>query len=410
MIHPSRSVRWSGWLAVAVLLVVSGCSTLAGAERPSPVVVGVDLDLSERGESLDAVYRQALELRVEQINQQRERSGGRLVELRLLDSGGDRDTSVANLAELAADPQVSAIITGSCGECVIEAAGDIDAAGVPVISLAAPSAVVEPVAERRFVFRVGPDAAGSADVMAEQLAAGGVATVGLVTGDDRYGADGAAELGEAAAALGIDLAVHEVAAGVDESDLAGLAGRIARWQPETVDPFTPTPPEDTVGLDAVVLWAPELQAHAVAVALRQAGWDGPLWLDAVAAGDLFTDGEVAAALTDARLLFPETLVMDDVVPSLPDLARRREWFTAYTSAFGTYHAPASFAADALDLVVAASDRIGTDPALVRDTFEAIRLAGLTGPLGFSPANHSAFDARSLTVLRFDGDRWHASAS
>lgn len=408
MTYVLPAARWWGLLAVVGMVLVSGCSVLAGAEPAEPVVVGVDLDLTSRG-GLDTVFGQALELRAEQLNQQRERSGGRPVELRVLDNGADRGASVANVAELAADARVSAVITGGCGECVIAAAEDINAAGVPVVSLAAAGAVAEPVAERRFIFKVAPDAAGSADVMAAELAGRGVDTVGLVTSDDRYGQDGAGEFGEAAAALGVDLAVREVAgAGGDADEFAGLATRITSWRREQdVDPFAPAEP---AGLDAVVLWTPEPQAVALAVALRRAGWDGPLWLDAIAAGDLFQVGEVAAALAGARLLFSDTLAMDDVVASVPDLAKRRQWFDSYLSRYGTYHAPASFAADALDLVVAATDRIGTDPARVRDTLEAVRLPGLSGAVGFSPATHSGFDARSLAVLRFTDDRWHASAA
>lgn len=410
MTHYSEAVRRLGSLVTAgTLLLVAGCSTLVGAGPPEPVVVGVDLDLTGRSGGLDTVFEQALQLRVEQLNQQRDRSGDRPVELRMLDNASDHDTSIANLAELAGDPRLSGIITGSCGQCVIAAAEQINTAAVPVISLASEDAVAEPVAERRFTFRLGPSAAGSADVMATELASRDVTTIGLVTSVDQYGSDGARELREAAATLGIEMPVHEVVPAEGADDLAGLADRIADWSPEP-DPFTPAAQEEPAGLDAVVLWTPEQPALELAVALRGAGWDGPLWLDMAAAGDLFYVGEQAAALTGARLLASDTLAMDDVVASVPDLAKRRDWFDSYLSRYGGYHAGASYAADALDLIIEATDRIGTDPARVRDTLEALRLSGRTGPVGFTPANHSGFDPRSLAVLRFTEDRWHASAT
>lgn len=406
---PSAVARRLGSLVTAgTLLVVTGCSALAGAGPPEPVIVGVDLDLTGRSGGLDTVFEQALQLRVEQLNQQRERSGDRPVQLRMLDNASDRDASIANLAELATDPRVSGIITGGCGQCVIAAAEEINAAAVPVISLASEDAVAEPVAERRFIFRLGPDAAGSADVLATELSSREVNTIGLVTSDDQYGSDGARELGEATATLRIEVPIHEVVPDGGADDLAGLVDRIARWTPE-LDPFAPAP-QEPAGLDAVVLWTPEQQALELAVALRGAGWDGSLWLDMAAAGDLFYVGEVAAALDGAWLLASDTLAMDDVVASVPDLAKRRDWFDSYLSRYGGYHARASFAADALDLIVEATDRIGTDPTRVRDTLEAIGLSGRTGPVGFAPANHSGFDPRSLAVLRFTEDRWHASAT
>jgi branched-chain amino acid transport system substrate-binding protein len=390
--------------ATVVVGLVAGCAVVTGDSGPRPVVVGVDLALTGPGAASDIVFHQALELRVAQRNAERERSGGRPLELRVRDNGSDRDASAANLAELAADPRVSAIITGRCGDCAISAAEQIDAAAVPVVSLAAPRAVAEPVTERRYLFRIGPEAASSADLMATELAAAGAAAIGLVTGGGRYGEDGARELGAAAAAYDIDLAVHEVAGG--GADPARVAAAMTGWRPAGADPYAVEP----AGLDAVVLWTPEAAAVDLAVALRAAGWDRPVWLDTAAAGELFQVGEAAVALSGARLLFPETLAMDDVVASLPDLARRRQWFDSYLSRYGTYHGPASFAADALDLIVAATDRIGTDPARVRDTLEAIRLPGLSGQVGFTPGDHSGLDARSLSVLRFTGDRWHATTT
>lgn len=397
--------------AVAVIAaaagLAAGCALVADDSGPEPVVVGVDLSLTGAGSGQDAVFHRALELRVEQLNARRADAGGRLLELRVRDNASDRETSATNLAGLAADPRVSAIIAGGCARCVIAAAEAINTAGVPVISLSAPRAVVEPVAERPYLFRIGPEAAGAADRLAAELAARDAATVGLVTSDDRYGAESARELVAATAARDIDLAPHEVLSGSPEpEDYARIATRIVDWRATAPDPYVVEPG----GLDAVVLWTSEPAARGLATALREAGWDGPVWLDTAAAGELFQAGEAAAALSGAWLLFPTTLVMDDVVASLPDLASRRQWFDSYLSRYGTYHGPASFAADALDLIAAATERIGTDPRRVRDALEAIRLPGLSGPIGFSPSDHSGLDPRSLSVLRFAGDRWHATTT
>lgn len=391
--------------ATAAAGLGAGCGPLASDPAPGPVVVGVDLALTGAGSGRDTIFQRALELRVEQLNERRAGTGGRSLELRVRDNGSDRDRSAGNLADLAADPRVSAIIAGGCAECVIAAADAIDAAGVPVISLAAPRAVVEPVAERPYLFRIGPEPAGAADRLAIELAAREATAVGLVTSDDRYGAEGTRELAAATAAHGIDLASHEVSGGAaGPNEYARIATRIVDWRAVPTDPYTGV----SQRLDAVVLWTDEPAARGLVAALREAGWDGPVWLDTAAAGELFQAGEAAAALSGTRLLFPATLVMDDVVASLPDLARRRQWFDSYLSRYGTYHARASFAADALDLIGAATARVGADPRRVRDALEAIRLPGLSGPVGFSPSDHSGLDPRALSVLRFVGDRWHAT--
>jgi branched-chain amino acid transport system substrate-binding protein len=413
----SSDHRSLGGARLAVLLIVaaalftgSGCALTRAAE-PETVIVAADLALTGSGAWQGQVFENALRLRAEQVNQ-RALLGKRRLELRVVDNRSDPDTSLANLTELAADPEVSAIVTGGCDRCVVDAADTIDTARVPTIALAAADAVAQPVGERRYVFKLGPNAASDADVLVAALAAAGVTTIGAVTGDDAYGADGLRDLSDAAVASGIDLVVQERLGRGGEQELAAAAARIAGWSPEAA-PLAQEqaePAEPAAGPDAVVVWLPEPQATAAAVALREAGWRNDLYLDASAAGELFVGGEAAEALDGARLLFTETLVIDDVIAVTPAKARRKEWFRDYLSRHGTYHAYSSLAADAINVIAAAVERVdSTERDPLRGAIEAIRIDGLTGPIGFTPSNHSGLDPLALRLLVFSGDRWRLSA-
>ena len=404
--------RGAGVPAVAAVLmlvaaVVSGCVLLSPAARPVVVTIGVDVAFSGRYAEHDRVVLQGLQLRVEQVNQRGVLPG---YELRLLvvDNGSDVDTSVANVAELAADPAVAVVVAGSCGPCVAAAAPLLDEAGLAMVTVAAGEQVASPVAERRHVFQLAPRAGDAGQVLAGEAARLGLGMVALVAADDQVGREVRREWRAAAEASGLGLPVVEVLdPEADRAQVQQLAQRLATWSPPPgFDEFgLPLP---VAGLDAVVVWTPPRQAVDLAVELRGHGFDGPLLLAPAAAGSLFMSDDPAGreALAGARLVFTETLVADQVVAATPARTARQRWWRDYVAGYGGYEAYASLAGDAVDVVVAAvADGGGAGRGQVRDGIEAVSLDGLSGPIRFGPGNHSGLRPLALTVLVAAGDRW-----
>jgi branched-chain amino acid transport system substrate-binding protein len=395
--YPHR--RATAVICVAAALM-SACATIAGEAPAEVVLVGADLALSGDRSELGLVHRDAMELRVAQVNEQR-LLGDRRLQLRVLDNRSDPGTSLTNLTGLASDPQVTAVVTGDCAQCAIEAAGELDHLEMPVISLAAADAVASPAAERRYVFKLGPNAADDAAVLAAELERAGVATVGMVAVDGGYGDDGLREMAAATERARPDLVTHERVLAADRAGVVRAAERIASWRPGSVP--GPTRP---AGPDAVVVWAPPVLAGQVAASLRGAGYQGGLYLDAVAAGELFLTGSGGEALVGATMVFTETLATDQVIATNPAKAARQRWFRDYTARHGTYHAQASFAADAIGVIVEAVNRAGgRDRSLVRDEIESTRMDGLTGRIRITATNHSGLHPQALTLLVASGDRW-----
>src|SRR5690606_5238929 len=99
----ARVARSAVAAVVAVgLVVVAGCS--AFSSPGATVVIGVDLPLTGASSRMGEVYAQALELRVEQINERQLAGEGVQVQLRVLDNHGEQTTAADNLQQLAADP------------------------------------------------------------------------------------------------------------------------------------------------------------------------------------------------------------------------------------------------------------------------------------------------------------------
>lgn len=399
------AARTGAAISALVAVLASGCGVFSGESAQETVVIAADLELTGEGSELGAVYRNALELRVEQINQQGLLRDHRL-ELRVTDNRSDSATAAQNIAALAADESVSAIITGACAECVLAALDTVNNAGVPTIALAAPAAVAEPVQERRYVFKVGPNAKDVATTLARELDRTGAETVAVVTTDDPYGQEGATELDAAMGRFDVEVEVAESIGGGGEQ-FAAVVDEIVSWTPEpTFDNFgMPITPSNTE-LDAVVLWGFGAGSTGLIQQLRDAGFDGDLFLDMAAADTLFLPEQGGPVLVGTTMIFTETLVIDELIATSPAKANRKNWVNDYSARYGTYHAYASFAADAVQLVVEAVNQVGSgDRELIRSGIESTRMDGFTGPLRMSPQHHSALMPQALVTLEARGDRW-----
>ncbi|QGN46845.1 ABC transporter substrate-binding protein [Micromonospora sp. WMMD558] len=387
---PIRSATVAA-LASAVLATTLTACQFGGEERDtSPIVIAADLELSGASATVGKAYQRALELKVEQLNS----SGaldGRRVELTVKDNRSDASESLRNINDFGADPRVSAIIMGGCNECAVGAVRTIDEKRVPTIALAPSGAVTNPVGQRRYVFKLAPNAADNAAALTGELRRGGAREVGLLHSDDDYGREGLAALQREFAKAGVKVRRVEQVRATD-TDVARQVGAVTTGKP-----------------DALVLWTPPEQASLAAVAAQAAGFRGSLYLDASAAGDLFL-GTAARATERATLVFTQTMVIDDVIATTPAKAARRQWFQDYTARFGGYHGSSSFAADAVQLIADAAVRAGGEPGAVnrdgiRDVLETSQLDGLSGPIRMTPDNHSGLMPQALTTLVARNGRW-----
>ena len=375
----------------AALLFAAGCSPAAPA--PEEVVIGADLELSGSGANVGKVYEQALRLRVEQINH----DGilrNRHLSLVIRDNRSDPATSAANIKALSGDPTIRALVTGACGQCIVDSAKVVNDIGIPTIALARPIGVSQPVGERRFVFKLGPNVDDDATVLTSELAAAALQRVAVVGPDDQYGTDAIGALSRKFERSGVTAGITErvpLAGG----DLAATASRIAKLRP-------------VVQAAVILAYAPS--AAQMAQALRTEGFTGRFMFGSAAADGLFLSNDTASAMDGAGLVFTPTLVSDDIIATSPAKANRVAWFRDYLSAYGTYSAYASFAADAVNLVTDAIAQTGrTDRESLRTTIETTRMDGLSGPIRLTPANHSGLMPQAVTLLVATNGRWRLAS-
>ncbi|MEO3773569.1 ABC transporter substrate-binding protein [Micromonospora sp. B9E7] len=386
---PIRSATIAALASAVVATTLTGCQFGEAEKDTSPIVIAADLELSGAAAPVGRTYQRALELKRDQLNA----SGaldGRKIELKVKDNRSDSAESLRNIADFSSDSRVSAIIMGGCNECAVGAVGTINEKRIPTIALAASGAITSPVADRRYVFKLGPNAADSAAALTTELRRNNVRKVGALVSDDDYGREGMAALKSELDKANITL--REQKAKITDTDVNQQVQLLTTAKP-----------------DALVFWTPPEQAMLAATSAQQTTFRGSLFFDAGAAGDLFL-GAAAKATERATLIFTQTMVIDDVIATTPAKAARRQWFQDYTARFGGYNGSSSFAADAIQLIADAELRAGGEVGKVnrdglRDVLETSQMDGLSGPIRMTPDNHSGLMPQALTTLVARNGRW-----
>ena len=387
---PIRSASVAALASALLATTLTGCQFGAEQQDTNPIVIAADLELSGAAAPVGKVYQRALELKVEQLNASGA-LGRRKIELRVKDNRSDATESLRNINDFTADSHVSAIIMGGCNECATGAVRTINDKRIPAVALAPSAAITDPVAQRRYMFKLAPNAADSAGALTTELRRRSIDRVALLHTADDYGQEGLNALRGEFDKAGVDL-LRAQAVRPTDTDVSSQVGELVARKP-----------------DALIVWAPPEQATLAAASARQAGFSGSLFFDASAAGDLFL-GPAARSTEKATLIFTQTMVIDDVIATTPAKAARRQWFQDYTARFGGYNGSSSFAADAVQLIADAELRAGGEPGTVdrealRDVLETSQLDGLSGPIRMTPDNHSGLMPQALTTLVARGGRW-----
>ncbi len=374
---------------VAAIALAGGCQVAAGPAEE--VVIGADLELSGPQASIGKVFAQSLNLMVEQVNKDG-LLGNRKLSVVARDNRSDPAASAANIASLAANPKVKALVTGVCDECIVGAAKSVNDAKIPTIALSAPTNVADPVAERKYIFKLAPNAIDDATVLVSELEQSGLKKVAVVATTDQFGKDAYDAVINKLNRSGGTVVLSEQV-GAEPEKQAPTISRVAKAKP-----------------DAVVLLAYAPVSAQLAKSVRDAGFDGRLLFGSAAADNLFLSGDTAGAMDGASMVFTPTLVSDDIIATSPAKANRVAWFRDYLSQFGTYSAYASFAADAVDLVAQAIIQTGTtDRDTLRASIETTRIDGLSGPIRLTPSNHSALMPQAVTLLVAANGRWRLAS-
>ncbi len=381
-----RAVQWVT-LGVIAGMVVAGCAAQESTSTGGDIKIGASLELSGPTASIGTAYKNALELKVKQINDANV-LGGRKLSLIVRDNQTKPDEGIKNVNGLLNNDKVSAVIEGGCSNCAVAAAKTIEDHKVPTIALASASAITNPVAERHYTFKISPNPSEDAVVLLASLKCQGVTRIGLLNVNNVYGQDGRKSVTDEAAKQGIEIAQAEQF-GETDKDMTVQLHNITAKQPQ-----------------AIVVWAVMPAAAIIAQNAKNIGFTGGLYLDAGAGAELFVQGAQAAA-EGTHMVFPRTLAAYDIPGNDPAAAVQKKWYQDYTAAYQNYSGFSSFAADALQMITNAIQQTGgTTGEALRDALETMALDGASGRIQNSAENHSGLQPSALAVLEIRGGQWH----
>lgn len=356
-----------------------------GAEEDGPIKVGVNIELSGPAAVQGTAYQNAVQMLAQQIN---DAGGvdGRELELVIRDNKSDPTEALQVTKGMVENDDVVAIVGGGSSPTTMSTIEYVQGAGVPIVSMGSSDAIVNPVEERSWVFKIPAGTDMVVDVILEEFEKQGITRAGFISVDNPYGDAGLQAFVNRAPEAGIELVGTEKFQPTDK-DYTSIVTKLVGQDPE-----------------AIVVWAIPPGAGIVATNVAASGFDGPVYFDPGAGAELFIRGAGDAA-EGARLVHPAVLVADQI-DGAANQAEMDEFHAAYVEEFGEFSGFASYGADALGMIVQAIEETGsTDRQEVRDALEGMTYTGITGVYDMSAEDHSALDPEALVLITVENGDW-----
>nr|WP_321456570.1 ABC transporter substrate-binding protein [uncultured Cohaesibacter sp.] len=367
-------------------LVAFGTISLA-APASAEIRLGASVSATGPAAFLGDPEAKTIEMLVEQVN---EAGGinGEKIELFLYDDGGDPNKARTFATRLVEDDEVVAIIGGSTTGTTMSILSVAEDEGVPFISLAGAIQIIDPV--RAFVFKTPhTDRMACAKIFTD-MAARGLAKIGMISGTDGFGASMQAQCKEIAPEHGIEIIADETY-GPQDADMTPQLTKISK----------------TDGVQAILNPGFGQGPAIVTRNKAQLGIELPLYQSHGVASDGFIKLAGADAAEGVRLPGTALLIAD----ILPDGDPQKGVVTSYKAAFeGKYDLKVStfggYANDAFLLMADAMKKGGSDAEAIRDALEATAgLVGTTGTYSFSAEDHLGLDLSAFRMLEIKNGGW-----
>ena len=311
----------------------------------------------------------------------------RPLELVVYDTGMNAKEAVTFVKRLIEQDQVDALIGGTTTGETMAVVKLVEEAGLPFISLAGASVIVDPV--QKWVFKTPHTDRMAIDKIYQDMRQEGIAAIGLIGGSGGFDQSCIANAEELAAERALEIKANETY-GAGDTDMTPQLTKIKN-----------------AGVEAVLFCGFGAASTIVTKNYAQLGIEQPLYHNHGSCSKQFIDGAGAAAegvrLPCAALLVAEQLPGDD-----PQKAVAQAYADTYTEATGEEVSTfGGHAYDALLLLVHAIERAGsTEPAAVRDALEATDgLVGVDGIFTMSPEDHMGLGLESFKMLAVENGDW-----
>jgi branched-chain amino acid transport system substrate-binding protein len=375
-------------LALSLLALVWGSAVATAQEAYR---IGAIFSITGPGSSLGIPERDTALMIEADVNAKGGVKGpdGKMHPLKLViyDDASDETKAVLAAKKLIDEDKVTAIVGTTLSGTSLAIVDTVQKAEMPLVSCAAAAKIVEPVAERKWVFKTPQSDHLIVGVLVDYLKAKGLTKVGWLSVDYAFGQQGWIEFEKAAQKAGLAIAGNEKF-GQKDVDMTPQLTRVKAANPQ-----------------AVVIWSIPPSASIATKNYADLGIAAPLFQSHGVGNKKYIELAGAAA---NNVMFPAGKLL--VAEQLADNDPQKATLLAYARDFETKYGPRNtfggHASDAVQLVVLAMEKAGTDRAKVRSTIETTKnFVGITGVFDFSPADHNGLDRRAAAMIQIADGQW-----
>jgi branched-chain amino acid transport system substrate-binding protein len=378
--------RRLGWSAVlcALALAASGCEPFTSDTIDGEILIGVTIEKSGAASVLGKAEIAALELVRDKVNKQGGVLGKR-IKLLIRDNETNPTKSAEHVNDLIDKDKVVGIIGAGTTNATLSFLDTVESKKVPTVSMGASEAIISPPAKRRYTFKTPPSGAAGVGIMLREFASHGITRIASIAPNNAYGETGIRGFALAAEKGGLKIVGterYEEAA----KDMSVQVGKLVQANPQ-----------------AIIVGGLMPSAGYVAKNITESGYKGRVYFDGGAGSDLFVQG--AGKYSEGMYMLTTSIVaVNHITATTPSVLAQKEFFAEYTQRTGSFSGYASYAADALNLMVEAiRDANGTNRQAVRDALEKLTYDGLAGSYKFSATNHGGSpDGMTVLVVRKGG--------
>jgi branched-chain amino acid transport system substrate-binding protein len=323
---------------------------------------------------------------------------GMPVEIVFLDDATDTQRAVTNVHRLIEEDAVHAVICCTISSNSLAIIDTVQRAEVPTISMAAAAAIIEPVEERYWVFKVPQTDRLMIDGIVADMLERGISSVAFMGLDDAYGEGGLVELRKAVEGTRLKI-VTEERYGRNDTNVTAQTLRVTSRRP-----------------DAVLVWGVVRDTALVVNALRDRNYPGEVYVSHGVGNPSFLElaGEDANGV---RFPIGPMIVVDELSDENPIKEVAQGYIDDYESRFGQGTA-STFGGHAFDAIKAlrlafenlaeegvdVSDVAATRAALRDELEEMDEFTGVGGVFDWTPDDHLGLDEQALVMVAVrDGD-------
>ena len=378
-------------IAAMILALSSFVWPLAPARAQEPYKIGAIFSITGPGSSLGIPERDTALMIEADVNGRGGVRGpdGKLrpIKIVIYDDASDETRAVLAAKKLIDEDRVTAIVGTTLSGTSLAILDAVQKAEIPLVSCAAAVKIVEPVSERKWVFKTPQSDHLIVSVLVDHLKAKGFTRVAWLNVDYAFGQLGWIEFEKAARKAGLAIVANEKF-GQKDVDMTAQLTRVKAAAPQ-----------------ATVIWSIPPSASLATKNYADLGMTAPLFQSHGVGNKRYIE---LAGPASNQVQFPagKLLVAEQLVDNDPQKPVLLAYARDFEARYGPRNTFGGHAWDAIQLVLQAIEKAGPDRASVRTAIESTRnFVGITGVFDFSPTDHNGLDRRAATMIQIVDGQW-----